>query len=130
MGPLIDEQLHQLDLEHVKLSELNKNVIDALNMYHKLMAESPAPVGFQMPSMQHPMGMYGQAGGNMVQLNGQAMYAPGQQMSSMVANGSYYAQNQQPMNHTTPNPGQPESNADISSTAKMSFQNMGNIPQG
>ena len=42
MGPLIDEQLNQLDQEHVKLSELNKKVIDALNMYHKLMEQSPA----------------------------------------------------------------------------------------
>ena len=44
MGPLIDEQLNQLDQEHVQLSELNKKVIDALNMYHKLMEQSPAVV--------------------------------------------------------------------------------------
>ena len=63
MGPLIDEQLHQLDLEHVKLTELNKKVIDALNMYHKLMEQSPAaaaPLGFQTtPMAQQTPGMYG-----------------------------------------------------------------------
>lgn len=51
MGPLIDEQLNQLDQEHVKLSELNKKVIDALNMYHKLMEQSPAPQQPMHPSM-------------------------------------------------------------------------------
>ncbi|BFZ11096.1 hypothetical protein BsWGS_14135 [Bradybaena similaris] len=42
MGPLIDAELEKIDRKHATLVELNKKVMDALQMYHNLMKETPA----------------------------------------------------------------------------------------
>uniref|UniRef100_A0A0B7BTN7 Signal transducing adapter molecule 1 n=1 Tax=Arion vulgaris TaxID=1028688 RepID=A0A0B7BTN7_9EUPU len=42
MGPLIDAELEKVDRKHACLVELNKKVMDALQMYHNLMKETPA----------------------------------------------------------------------------------------
>ncbi|XP_059139951.1 signal transducing adapter molecule 1-like [Physella acuta] len=42
MGPLIDAELEKIDRKHANLVELNKKVMDALQMYHNLMKETPA----------------------------------------------------------------------------------------
>ncbi|XP_075241476.1 signal transducing adapter molecule 2-like isoform X2 [Convolutriloba macropyga] len=136
MGPLIDEQLHQLDLEHVKLTELNKKVIDALNMYHKLMEQSPAaaaPLGFQTtPMAQQTPGMYGvhppQPGTMMMLPNGQPAYPP--QMGAYPPFAPPTAGMTQQMGGTMPNSTtQPDASSDVAS-AKQSVHTMGGISQG
>lgn len=39
MGPLIDHELEKVDRKHVQLEELNKNLRDAMDLYHRLMEE-------------------------------------------------------------------------------------------
>ena len=65
MGPLIDTELEKIDKKHATLVELNKKVMDALQMYHNLMKETPA-YGFSsglkagIPTPQPGPGMYAQ----------------------------------------------------------------------
>ena len=39
---MIDSELEKVDKKHATLVELNKKVMDALQMYHNLMKETPA----------------------------------------------------------------------------------------
>lgn len=39
MGPLIDHELEKVDRKHVQLEELNKNLREAMELYHRLMEE-------------------------------------------------------------------------------------------
>ncbi|CAF1260988.1 unnamed protein product [Rotaria sp. Silwood1] len=39
MGPLIDHELEKVDRKHVQLEDLNKNLREAMELYHRLMEE-------------------------------------------------------------------------------------------
>uniref|UniRef100_A0A0B6ZHD2 Signal transducing adapter molecule 1 n=1 Tax=Arion vulgaris TaxID=1028688 RepID=A0A0B6ZHD2_9EUPU len=56
MGPLIDAELEKIDRKHATLVELNKKVMDALQMYHNLMKETPA---YGYPTLKTSMGGQG-----------------------------------------------------------------------
>lgn len=47
MGPLIDTELEKIDKKHASLCELNSKVVEAMQMYHNLMKETPAPYGYK-----------------------------------------------------------------------------------
>jgi signal transducing adaptor molecule len=46
MGPLIDQELEKVDRKHAQLTQLSSDLVEALNLYHTLMREPPAPQSF------------------------------------------------------------------------------------
>lgn len=58
MGPLIDAELERVDRRHAQLTRLSTELVDALNLYHQLMHEMPAPAPMFNPAamLQQPAG--------------------------------------------------------------------------
>lgn len=104
MAPLIDAELERVDRKHAQLTQLSKELVDAINLYHTLMRESDRPMGNPMfPGfMPQQPGMYGmyQTMPNMYMPGGPANYS--HQMANLGAIPNPGAHQMSPV------PGQPQ----------------------
>ncbi|XP_052250279.1 signal transducing adapter molecule 1-like isoform X2 [Dreissena polymorpha] len=80
MGPLIDAELEKIDRKHADLCGINTKVLEALQMYHSLMKETPLP--FKYTTYSSPaMGMTpGPPGPSAQHFNGSIYMPQGGQM--------------------------------------------------
>ncbi|KAF0309530.1 Signal transducing adapter molecule 1 [Amphibalanus amphitrite] len=62
MGPLIDQELERTDRRHAQLTKISSDLVDALNLYHQLMRDTPAVSGYYGPPPAHLVKQYGQPG--------------------------------------------------------------------
>ena len=49
MGPLIDQELERTDRRHAQLTKISSDLVDALNLYHQLMRDTPAVSSYYAP---------------------------------------------------------------------------------
>jgi len=49
MVPLINQELEKIDRQHMRLMEVNRELLTALQMYHGLMTEQPSYSGYMAP---------------------------------------------------------------------------------
>lgn len=123
MGPLIDHELEKVDRKHVQLEELNKNLREAMDLYHRLMEEGRIRAAQakttaaqmyqqqQQPGQMPPQGYYQVHPGSQGQppMQHSMMYQPQPQYNQMPsqtqpsmgylppqAPGAYYADPNQP----------------------------------
>ncbi|XP_060566645.1 signal transducing adapter molecule 2-like [Ruditapes philippinarum] len=68
MGPLIDAELEKIDKRHAELCGINTKVLEALQMYHNLMKETPMPYAYkQSMSGYNPASSMAMSPGSMPQ---------------------------------------------------------------
>lgn len=93
MGPLIDQELEQIDRRHAQLTRLGSELVDALNMYHNLMRGQPL---MNSPYQQPPQQMMNKLPGGPPSLTN---FQP--QPGMMPGYSPYYDPNNVPqmMNH-------------------------------
>ncbi|KAH8390994.1 hypothetical protein KR215_003339 [Drosophila sulfurigaster] len=71
MGPLIDAELERVDRKHAQLTQLSSDLVESINLYHRLMRDDraaaaqfggPAPAGGFMPGGFPGAAIYGAPG--------------------------------------------------------------------
>ncbi|XP_045180374.2 signal transducing adapter molecule 2-like [Mercenaria mercenaria] len=83
MGPLIDAELEKIDKRHAELCGINAKVLEALQMYHNLMKETPMPFAYKQSMSGYNPGAMGMPPGSMPQQFSGTQYMPQGGMSQM-----------------------------------------------
>ncbi|KAL4217686.1 Signal transducing adapter molecule 2 [Mactra antiquata] len=137
MGPLIDAELEKIDKKHADLCGINAKVLEALQMYHNLMKETPMPFAYKTMSGYNPAAM-GMPPGSMPQqqFNG-TQYMPqgpggplpqmGQGHMASMTQGQMGPMSQGQM---LPGQGQPQTYTTVSSQNYNNSANGQTIQQG
>lgn len=76
MGPLIDAELEKIDKKHADLCGINAKVLEALQMYHNLMKESPMPFAYKQSVSGYNPGAMGMPPGSVPQQFSGSQYMP------------------------------------------------------
>nr|XP_022337453.1 signal transducing adapter molecule 2-like [Crassostrea virginica] len=129
MGPLIDTELERIDKKHASLCEINSKVVEAMQMYHNLMKETPSPYGYKSQPAVAPINYGFQSA-----FNGQHQYQPGPSpMPTVSLPQGPMSGGQMPVPQGPQNPGMlpqmPPSQMN-SVPPQMSINPQGYMPQG
>lgn len=76
MGPLIDAELEKVDKKHADLCAINTKVLEALQMYHNLMKETPIPYAYKQSMSGYNQSMMGMPPGSVPQQFSGSQYIP------------------------------------------------------